>query len=114
MRHICREFLSNRRKRVIVDAAANERNPIVSGIPQGSVLGLLLFILYTCKMFELVDKRLYAYADDSSLIAVPSKQRTHGPKPKEYRFLNVVMTYGLIKPVGYCSNQFYQTYASLT
>ena len=42
---ICREFLSDRRQRVVVDGAASEWLPIISGIPQRSVLGPLLFIL---------------------------------------------------------------------
>ena len=33
-----------------------------------------------------------------------SKHRTRGLKPIEYRFLKVVTTYGLIQPVGHCSN----------
>ena len=33
----------------------------------------LLFILYTSKLFELVENRLYAYADDSTLLAVVPK-----------------------------------------
>ena len=64
MLSICREFLSNRRQRVVVDGATSEWISIVSGVPQGSVLGPLLFILYCREMFELVEYRLYAYADD--------------------------------------------------
>ena len=67
-----REFLSNRSQRV-VDGATSEWIPIVSGVAQGSVLGPLLYILYTSEMFELVDNRLYAYADDSTLLAVVRK-----------------------------------------
>ena len=62
---ICREFLSNQRQRVMVDGATSQWIIIVSGILQGSVLGPLLFILYTSGMFELVENRLYACADDS-------------------------------------------------
>ena len=51
----------------------SEWTPIISGVPQGSVLGPLLFILYTSEMFELVENRLYAYADDSTLLAVVRK-----------------------------------------
>ena len=58
---ICTEFLSDRRQRVVVDGAASEWMPVISGVPQGSVLGPLLFILYTSKMFELVENRLFAY-----------------------------------------------------
>ena len=53
------EFLSNRRERVVVDGATSEWIPIVSGLPQGSVLGPHLFILYNSEMIELVEDRLY-------------------------------------------------------
>ena len=46
---------------------------ITSGVPQGSVFCPLLFILYTCDMFELVENRLFAYADESTLLAVVRK-----------------------------------------
>ena len=58
MLSICREFLSNRREQVVVDGAIIEWIPIVLGVPQGSVLSPLLFILYTSEMFELVENRL--------------------------------------------------------
>ena len=47
----CMEFLSNRRQRVMmVDSATSAWIPIVSGEPQGSVLGHFLFILYASEM----------------------------------------------------------------
>ena len=67
------EFVSHLRQRVVVDGATGEWVLIVSGMPQGSVLGPLLFILYTSDMFELVENRLYSYADDSTLLAVVCK-----------------------------------------
>ena len=76
---ICSEFLSDRRQRVVVDGATSEWIPIVSGKlrnggpTQGSVLGPLLFILYTSETFEMMDNRLYAYADDSTLLTVVRK-----------------------------------------
>ena len=57
----------------MVDGAASEWIPIISGVPQGSVLGPLLLMLYTSKMFELVENRLFAYADDTTLLAVIRK-----------------------------------------
>ena len=44
---ICTEFFSDRRQRVVVDGAASEGIPTISGVPQGSVWSPLLFILYT-------------------------------------------------------------------
>ena len=57
----------------MADGDTGQWTPIISGVPQGSVLGPLLFILYTSEMFELVENRLYAYADVSTLLAVVHK-----------------------------------------
>ena len=57
----------------MVDGATSEWIPIVYGLPLGSVSSPLLFILYTSEMFELAENRLYAYADDSTLLAVVRK-----------------------------------------
>ena len=68
---ICTEFLSDHRQRIVVDGAANEWIPIISGVPQGNLLlGPLLFILYTSEMFELGENRLFPYSDDSTVQAV--------------------------------------------
>ena len=55
---ICRKFLSDRRQIIVIDGAASVWIKIVSGVPYGSVLGPLLFIIYTSEMFELVENRL--------------------------------------------------------
>ena len=70
---ICMEFLSNGTHRVVGDGTTSECIRIVSAVPQGIVLGPLLFILYTCEMFELIENKLYPYADDSILMAVVHK-----------------------------------------
>ena len=67
---ISTKFLSDRRQRVVVYGAASEWIPIISGGPHGSVLGPVLFILYTSEMFEVVVNKVFAYADDSTLLAV--------------------------------------------
>ena len=57
----------------MVEGYTSELIAIVFGLQQGSELDPLLFILYTSEMFELVGNRLYAYADDSLLLAVVCK-----------------------------------------
>ena len=41
-----------------------------SGMPQGSILGPLLFLLYTMHLFSLLENKLIGYANDSTLMAV--------------------------------------------
>ena len=43
----------------MVDGAVREWIPIISDVPQRSVLGPHLFIIYTSEMFELVENRLF-------------------------------------------------------
>jgi len=74
---VLEQFLSNRRQCVVVDGSASRFVDVVSGVPQGSVLGPLLFILYTADMFRAVRNTLIGYADDATLIGVcdhPSKR----------------------------------------
>ena len=60
----------------MVHSATSEWIIIAFGVPQVRVLGPLLFILYTSEMFGLVKNRPYAYADDSTLLAVFQRQQT--------------------------------------
>ena len=39
-------------------------------MPQGSILGLLFFTLYTSKLFHIVGNYIVGYADDTTLYAV--------------------------------------------
>ena len=41
-------------------------------MPQGSVLGPLLFLLYTSELFSILENKLIGYADNSTLISVVS------------------------------------------
>ena len=54
----------------MVDGCRSKLVNVVSGMPQGSVLGPLLFLLYTSEFFSILENKLIGYADDSTLIAV--------------------------------------------
>ena len=71
--NILTEFLTNRQQRVAVDGCFSPYSRVYSGVPQGSVLGPLLFILYTSDMWLDISNKILAYADDTSLYAhIPS------------------------------------------
>ena len=63
-------FLSNRSQYVLVDGCRSKMVNVVSGVPQGGILGPLLFILYTSELFSILENKLIGYVDDSTLMAV--------------------------------------------
>ena len=71
---VIRNFLSDRTQSVVVDGARSVAVQVVSGVPQGSVIGPLLFSLYTRDLSVNLANVLVGYADDSTLVA-------HVPRP---------------------------------
>ena len=67
---ILTQFLSNRSQLVMVDGCRSKPANIVSRVPQGSVLGPLLLLLYTSELLPILQDKLIGYADDSTLMAV--------------------------------------------
>ena len=68
---ILTKFLANRSQHVMVDGYRSKRVNVVLGMPQGSVLGPLLFLLCTSEVFfYILENKMFDYADDSTLTAV--------------------------------------------
>ena len=64
-----RSYLSSRTQRVSVNGATSEVSNVTCGVPQGSILGPLLFIIYINDMHRALLKSLvYHFADDTNLI----------------------------------------------
>ena len=61
-------YLSNRRFQVNIKNKYSNVANINCGVPQGSILGSLLFLLYVNDMPQVVDCELFLYADDSCLV----------------------------------------------
>ena len=49
------QFLSNRSQFVLVDGCRSKLVNVMSGVPQGSVLGPLLFLLYTSELCSILE-----------------------------------------------------------
>ena len=60
-------FLSNRRQRVSINGSFSQLSDVTSGIPQGSVLGTLLFTVYVNDLPSCVNSSLLSFADDTKL-----------------------------------------------
>ena len=64
-----KSFLRNRRQRVVLGEIESEWRDILSGVPQGSVLGPLLFVIYINDLPDGLESIFKMYADDSKVIA---------------------------------------------
>ena len=60
-------FLSNRRLRVVLDGKSSQEYPVNTGVPQGSILGPTLFLLYINDLTDDVICDIAIYADDTTL-----------------------------------------------
>jgi len=63
-------FLSNRSQRVRVGEAYSDPSKVTSGVPQGSVLGPLLFLIYINDIANGIKSEVRLFADDCALSRV--------------------------------------------
>ena len=61
-------YLTNRKQRVTVLGATSSARPVLSGVPQGSILGPILFLLYANDLPDAVEhSKIASFADDTKL-----------------------------------------------
>ena len=64
-----KSYLSNRTRFVFIDNFCSSENLVKYGVPQGSVLGPLLFLLYINDLhFAIKSSETYHFADDTHLL----------------------------------------------
>ena len=68
------QFLLNRKMRVQINENVSDWFAVLSGIPQGSVLGPLLFIIFVQDLPQWVTNSIMMFADDTKLWARISRQ----------------------------------------
>ena len=62
-----RSFLTTRQQRVVINGQHSEWHHVSSGVPQGSILGPLLFIFYINNISSVTKSKLKIFADDVTL-----------------------------------------------
>ena len=70
-------FLTSRLQRVVLDGTQSEWLPVTSGVPQGSVLGPLLFLLYINDIASGVSSTIRLFADDLIIYRDISSENSH-------------------------------------
>ena len=67
-----KDFLTDRTQTVLVNDCYSYSSPVISGVPQGSVLGPLLFVIYTNDLINVIanrNSRIFTFADDTKLVS---------------------------------------------
>ena len=63
-------YLSNRKQRVVLNGFSSDFFTIKSGVPQGSVLGPLLFLIYINDLEVNIKSKVKFFADDTMIFSV--------------------------------------------
>ena len=76
-------YLSQRTQQVQIKGTLSEKKQLITGVPQGSCLGPVLFTIYVANLFQIIEKHLpeaQGYADDHqvylSFRPIPSTNQT--------------------------------------
>ena len=60
-------FLSDREQRVLVDVQSSDWEKVTSGVPQGSILGPLFFLMYVNDINVELNSSVHLFADDCAV-----------------------------------------------
>ena len=65
-------YLSNRKQCVVLNGYHSSYSTVKSGVPQGSVLGPLLFLIYINNLERNIKSNIKFFADDTMLFSIVS------------------------------------------
>ena len=68
--NILQDFLRNRKQRVALNGQCSSWADVNADVPQGSILGPLLFLIYTNDLSDGLKSECKLFADDTSLFSV--------------------------------------------
>ena len=61
------DWLTDRKQRVVINGTSSEWQNVISGVPQGSVLGPILFLVYVNDIDEGLSCKISKFADDTKI-----------------------------------------------
>ncbi len=100
-----RSYLTERGHKVSIDGSISNIRTINAAVPQGSVLGPLLFLVYINDVIHDIDSHIFLFADDTSIFQTGARKRCvidnllnefKWPTIDERRKLQKILTIGKI------------------
>ena len=92
-----KDYLHERTQHVVINGTKSKQAPVISGIPQGTVLGPLLFVLYINDLLDDITSQGLLYADDSKIFRQISSQKDSEELQKDTKTLEDWSTLWLLK-----------------
>ena len=68
--NLLKNYLSGRLQRVVLNGKPSSWRPVLAGVPQGSILGPLLFLVYINDLPNELKSNGKLFADDTSLFTI--------------------------------------------
>ena len=68
--NLFQNYLNDRKQRVVLNGSFSEFTSIESGVPQGSILGPLLFLIYINDLETNIKSNIKFFADDTMLYSI--------------------------------------------
>ena len=101
-----REFLKNRKFRVVANGCMSEEESVISGVPQGTVLAAILFVIMISDINENVKKCIIrSFADDTR---VNNKISSENDKEEMQKDLEVIYKWAVDNKMQFNVNKFEQ------
>jgi hypothetical protein len=82
-----KSFLDNRLQSVVLNGVKSDTIPVSSGVPQGSVLGPLIFLAYINDLPHKIKSKVRLFADDTALYLVLALERDSVTLQEDLRLL---------------------------
>ena len=70
-----KSFLTNRRQRVLLNGSPSDWEAVVSGVPQGTIMGPIFFLLFVNDVPNTLNCNVMLFADDTQLYSTINEEQ---------------------------------------